>query len=71
MMHRKFLPSVRCSPLKEVVEVFVNFQPTKSELKVIWTFGEVSLWKIHGEKKFDQQINSVDNITVCRNMSTT
>lgn len=71
MTHRKFLPSVRCSPLKEVGEVFVNFQPTKSELKVIWTFGEVSLWKIHGEKNFDQQINSVDNITVCRNMSTT
>lgn len=39
----KFFSSVRCSLLKKLVEVFVNFKPTKSEEKVIWILGEVRL----------------------------
>lgn len=65
--NHKSLPSVRCSRLKELVEVFVNFKATKSEAKVIWTFGDVRLCKIHGANSFGQQINSADNIAVCRN----
>lgn len=65
----EFLPSVRCSPLKELVEVFVHFK-AKSEEKLLWTL-EVRLCKIYGAKNFGQQMNSVDHVAACRNMSPT
>lgn len=66
--HYKFLPSGRCSLLKELVEVFINFKPNKSEERVLWTSGEDSLCEIYGIKNFGQQRYSADDTTVCRNM---
>lgn len=57
---------MRCSPLKELVDIFVNVEPTKSEEKVTWTLGETSLCKTSGVKVFDQQITNVDDMTVRR-----
>lgn len=71
MTSPKFLASGRCSPLKDLVEVFVHFKATKSEEKEIWTLGEIRLWKTYGTNTFGQSMNGVDHTAARGRMSPT